>query len=589
MKNTRLKKGKTCRNRGTRVMTDIRKTIWVITAVMLLLTGSASACSLFYFGGDYTDDGASLFVRVEDGDMNDENKLYLVSPAGQHKAGEEYHGCFGYTWTFTHDSYRYVSRRDDNLLGTCPACSGTHDHQPFEEAGTNEFGLTLTATQSVDANLKIQEADPYLEDGLSEAETATILLSECASAREAVMLLKQMIEENGMHDEGISVMLCDQQEQWYVEAHASHYFLAALLPRDVAFFQPNVSVLGLLDLDDTDHIIASEGIIELAQRAGTFVGDAEKHIIDYRRSFNDYLVTVPGGATEEQTATWRGNVKERLAVSLNYLEGTDAWNTENVLEDNDFIMTNIGEDGSIVPLHNSLKARKVISLDVLMEMLRCYPLGYSENVETHLYRFYPERDRELGTVEWGAMDNCQYTVFVPGYPVLLTDTWEGYKTGLPLTELMAKDPGAWEDLDLEQPLSALTSDKPETKDCYEMKGIYFALYDIRDWSGLWHVFPEGWEKSYSATFSALSNYLTYMDPGEEAIELAKSRLASLQQKLVSRFDAITNLLMEETDPETRQEIMTREHMEMAEEAHSLALALYRKLVYGEPSERFQLE
>ena len=56
----------------------------------ICLFSQASACSLFFFGGDYTDDGANLFVRIEDGDLNDENKLYLVSPAGKHKEGEEY-------------------------------------------------------------------------------------------------------------------------------------------------------------------------------------------------------------------------------------------------------------------------------------------------------------------------------------------------------------------------------------------------------------------------------------------------------------------------------------------------------------------
>ena len=34
--------------------------------------------------------------------------------------------------------------------------------------------------------------------------------------------------------------------------------------------------------------------------------------------------------------------------------------------------------------------------------------------------------------------------------------------------------------------------------------------------------------------------------------------------------------------------MTREHAEMSEEAHGLALALYRYFVYGEESERFRL-
>ena len=31
--------------------------------LVLCLAGQASTCSLFYFGGDYTDDGANLFFR----------------------------------------------------------------------------------------------------------------------------------------------------------------------------------------------------------------------------------------------------------------------------------------------------------------------------------------------------------------------------------------------------------------------------------------------------------------------------------------------------------------------------------------------
>ena len=94
-------------------------TIPLILIFSLLLSIDASACSLFYFGGDMTDDGANLFVRIEDGDMNDENKLYLVTPAGKHKAGEEYRACCDFTWVFTHDSYRYISRQDDTCLGAC--------------------------------------------------------------------------------------------------------------------------------------------------------------------------------------------------------------------------------------------------------------------------------------------------------------------------------------------------------------------------------------------------------------------------------------------------------------------------------------
>lgn len=63
-----------------------------------------------------------MFGRIEDLGTNDNNKLFYVSAAGNHKAGEVYDGCYGFTYTFTHDSYSYTARRDDNTSGVCPDC-----------------------------------------------------------------------------------------------------------------------------------------------------------------------------------------------------------------------------------------------------------------------------------------------------------------------------------------------------------------------------------------------------------------------------------------------------------------------------------
>ena len=557
-----------------------KKLISMITCILLFLsmTWDASASSLLYVGGEYTDDGGNLFVRVEDGNLNDENKLYVVSQAGKYREGEVYHGLFGYTWTFTHDSYRYISRRDGDQVDLGSDYEYTYDEMLFEQAGTNEYGLTVTATQSLDAAPAVEEADPYIYEGLSENEITTILLSECKTAREAVDLLRRTVEADGQHSEGFGVMICDQKEQWYAEAVTSHYFLAVPLPRDVVFFQANVSMFGLIDLDD-ETIVASEGIIELAQRAGTFVGDAEKNIIDWRRSLNDYNVQFFRG-------DWAWNVFERTSLTLNWLEGTSEWNTDNVRETSNYIMTNIGEDGSIVPLHNSVQVARTVSLDNLLELLTYYPLGYSENIETHLYRFYPDEDPVLGIVEWSSMDNNQFNVFVPDYPVLMTDTWKGYQVSLPVVKLLTKDLESWEGF-IEEELGALSEagklegEKPDTKDAYEMKGVHYALYFFKDYTDLWHVFQDGWEKSYCATFSALSNYLTYMDLGEEAVALTKKCFAEMQQDFKTRFEALSVQLREETDLTLRQEIATRETSRMAEEAHELARALYRHFVYGD--------
>ena len=512
---------------------------------------NVNACELLYVGGDMTDDGANLFMRTEE-IYADDNKTYYVSPAGKHAKGEQYQGCTDFIWTFTHDSYKYTARCDGFIDGECLTCEGTHEHTPYEEAGTNDHGVTVSATNSLNANKKIKKVDPFIDGGIEESEMATVLLSEASSARDGVELLTSIYDSVGAGYEGAGVMICDQNEQWYVENLSGHEYIAVLLPADVAFMQFNVSVLGKIDLDDTDHVIASDHLFDVAKKAGTFVGDEEENIIDYRASFNDYMMESTDD--EDWDEAWKAHVQERLAAGLNFLEGTDKWTVDNVLEDNDFVMSNVDENGSITSLHNQLKLKDTMSLENAFALFRVYPIGYEENVNTHLYRFYPKEEQTLGTVEWFAMDNCTYNVFVPSYPMLLTDTWEGYKVQLDET--------------------IITEKKPDKGDYYLNDGEY-------------HIHPDGWDKSYIGTLSALTNLLTYGDLSDQEIALAEDNLQALQGEFVSRFDELSTEIKAESSTETREEIMTEADKEMAAQVHDLALALYRYYTYGEDSDLIQ--
>lgn len=114
-----------------------------------------------------------------------------------------------------------------------------------------------------------------------------------------------------------------------------------------------------------------------------------------------------------------------------------------------------------------------------------------------------------------------------------------------------------------------------------MAGVWYCSYLNRDWTGLWHILPDGWEQSFSAVFSTLSNRLTFMNPGEEAVAMVKERFAAMQQDFEKRFDDLTTRLKAEKDLAARQETATAESSRMAEEAQGLALSLYRHIVYGE--------
>ncbi|MCR4922934.1 MAG: hypothetical protein K5931_02865 [Lachnospiraceae bacterium] len=124
-------------------------------------------------------------------------------------------------------------------------------------------------------------------------------------------------------------------------------------------------------------------------KAGTFIGDEDENIIDYRRSIGDYRVDLFDDS-------WKWSVFTREAVSLNKILNTDEYNAGNVIEDNDYVITNISKDGRIVPFYNKLDLKDTVDLDYVIELLRLYPIACPQNIETHIYRFYPDAEPDFG-------------------------------------------------------------------------------------------------------------------------------------------------------------------------------------------------
>lgn len=105
-----------------------------------------------------------------------------------------YQGCYGFSWTFTHDSYSYTGFCEDNSQGVCPDCEGTHEHMPYQSGGTNECGLSVTATESQYGNDSVTSVDPFIDTGIEEAEitelrdrTQELVYTEWESVQEEVL------------------------------------------------------------------------------------------------------------------------------------------------------------------------------------------------------------------------------------------------------------------------------------------------------------------------------------------------------------------------------------------------------------------
>ncbi len=488
-------------------------------ALLLALPGQALACTTIYAGANLTADGSSMFGRSEDF-SSDYAKLFSAVPAGVHAEGEEYFGCYGFSWTFTHDSYAYTAFCDDNSQGVCPDCDSDHAHTPYQAGGTNEMGLSATATETLRGNEAVTSLDPFTDEGIEEAEIITVLLSEAASAKEALALLTSIYADVGANA-GSGIILADQSEIWYIENLSGTQFLAVKLNDDLLFIEPNISVIGLIDLDDTENVFASEALIATAQEAGTFVGDAEANVIDYSASY-----AANGGSTFF-----------RLAAGLNFLDAACAYPadlTPEGIDDAAYKLSNIGADGAIVPLYSGVTADKLLDPQAIIDFYKTSPIGKAGNTETHFFQIDAGAEAATGIVEWVSMDNALYNVFVPYYPMLTTDVFEAYKAGCDFAGYAEEEPA---------------------------EGVYFAARDG------WVVYPEGWENSFYWVFAALSHLAA---DDEAAAAHITETFAAVQAEINVDWIAVQEAVAAADDPAAAA---TAGSAAMAEKVFAAACAL----------------
>ena len=503
----------------------------VLCLALCLTANGALACTLIYVGSDMSEDGSTIFARSEDY-SNSQNKLFYVSPAGLHAEGELYNGCYGFSWVFTHDSYSYTAFSDDNgdgVEGYCPDCGQNHMHTPYEAAGTNSMGVSVTATETINGSEALEAADPYEDQGIEEAEIVTVLLSEAATAREGVDLLCSIYDTAGANA-GSGIIIADAAEAWYIENVTGHQYIALKLPSTLVMSQPNMVITGLIDLDDAENVIFSENLIATAQAAGSFVGDAENNQINFVESYCQG--TQPNA---------------RMVNALAYLDSAFAGEDAQIVPNKSYVLSNVGTDGAIVPLYNGIQPDKKLSIEDVQGYYHISNIGYQRNLEGHIFQI--SSDAAAGTVEWVAMNDNALAVFVPYYPMLTEDVYEYYKLSTPEAEFVTEAPDS---------------------------GVYYPTTVTRRIDGErvavdgFMVLPEGWENSVYWTNDALSNQILYCGLDESTVSATYEAIYAKQAEINAEFAAL--------DPSSlTKEDATLWSMLKAAEVHSFMLDLAKGL------------
>lgn len=384
-------------------------------AITMASIPAAQACTGIYVGNQVSENGSAYIGRSEDiGDMY--GKLFTVVPAKDWPEGAVYQDSYGFSMPQPSHTYAYTCVRDSYAYEEAMADkSGNSYGEPYAAAGSNECGVSVTATVSTAYNKQAAEADPLLETGICEISIPSVVLGSAATAREGVELLANIIDTYGA-GECNALMIHDTNEVWYFEIVSGHQYAAVKMPSHQVGLNPNITLLGEVDVTDTENVIASPNLVNVAQEGGFLQLGAHGNI----HVAKTYAAPTSGAGQYSRYYQGVYYVNPEAAAQL------DVQNINNNVNPLPLLIDPSHKLSTLDVLHYLAYRGQGSAMDSNLNP-KIYPIGNTRQSECHVFELRQNMPAQLATIQWLSMADAEFSVYVPFYGALLTDTSDLYQ------------------------------------------------------------------------------------------------------------------------------------------------------------------
>lgn len=381
-----------------------------VSAAALMISTQAEACTGVLVGRAVTEDGAVIIARNEDYYVNNWAKYMVVRPAATNDAGSEWVFGSGLTVPKPAQTMKYTAMPDWNS-GAAGTGSG-----PFEEVGINEANVAVTATFSAQANDRSRAADPFVSGGVEESVIPTLLLSQAKSAREAVQLLGQYVETFGAAEaDGLAV--ADTSEAWLIEIGSGHHWIAVRIPEDAYVVMANSLRIHDVDLNDSDNVMHSPGLVEHVRQSG-LLETVDESKFDFARAF---------GVLDDPYNT------DRVWLAQHILTPSVS---QEIRQERYPLFMKPDEPIGVLDIARVLRANYD---GTPLEGKADRPIGVDRNIETHIIEMRADMPDPIKGVIWQSIGNVDDSLFIPLYGGIQT-TPDAYRRG---TDVFGGDSAYW--------------------------------------------------------------------------------------------------------------------------------------------------
>ena len=388
--------------------------IGLASMLVFSMTTPVFACTGLYVGSEESENGSTYYGRSEDLSDN-QTKIFGISEEKKYDKGTMYKDADGFEMEMPEETYKYTYIRDSNEATPEPVDQdGNVVGQAYGEVGVNEHGVGMTSTVSTYYNEKAKEADPLVEGGFTEVSLQSVTLGQSKTAREGIENIAKIIDEHGA-GENNSLMIGDGNEVWHMDILSGHQYIAIKMPKDKVVVQPNMFVMRGVDLNDTENVIYSKDLMNLAEKNGFLVKD-ENGNIDITRT---YAAEVAKGSA---TRYWQGlnYIDPELTKDLKVEDITNESGNVDMFRDANRKLTTL-------EVLNILKQRGIGTQYDSTKDKNIYPIGNKNQMEVHVLEQRKNMPKELATLQWLGIADASYTIYVPYYAAMINDVHEKYK------------------------------------------------------------------------------------------------------------------------------------------------------------------
>lgn len=369
-------------------------------------------CTSIACGKNASKDNMVLIARNEDFPINNWNKYMKFHKIPPYTKGQD-------KWLLGNG---LAVRTPENYFSYCSmpdaeeAVCGIGGHFLFEARGINEKDVAITATNSLQVNDMAMKADPFIKSpGIEESVIATLLLPQAKSAIHAVHLLGHYVTKYGAN-EANGVLMADENEVWYMEIGSARHWIAVKIPDDKYLVVSNSMRIHGVDLTDTEHVLASEGLYDFVIEHGLLKNPNLKEF-DFATAF---------GQQE----------KSESGETDPYYNIDRIWLAQNILSPSQ--KPEIRQE----TYELFMKPDKLITPANVMEVLRSTfkgtplehkpdatrPIGVVRTLQSHIMTLDSRLPNGLKGVIWQAMGSPICSIYVPFY-ALTDEIPETYSCG----------------------------------------------------------------------------------------------------------------------------------------------------------------